>query len=241
MTSVALQTNFRMMKGTSGKADYVVFAHKGDIALGIKVEAVISGTKFKMPGTVWFGTRLRSAKLAGLTTAGEGGFTSLSNIVQLKKTVPLDVAGAWPDVVWENNDAHRASTSVGIFVPGRPDGAPEEIARFAENIANGKLSTDMAAYLMKLAGECEFILTLEELAEYLENIFKPVFKLMNETVKKQLWLKAEMVASVGMFGMQAALIKKVYGEHAKAQGGPLDDDGEAAAEDGGDVETGEEE
>ena len=66
-----------MMYGTEGQRDYLVIGRKGNVAIGIKPNAIAPGEKFGHPGTVWFGARLRSApaddilaSLAAKTKAG---------------------------------------------------------------------------------------------------------------------------------------------------------------------------
>ncbi|MEY9560498.1 hypothetical protein [Sinorhizobium fredii] len=203
----AAKQKFKMMVGTGGSPDYMVFARKGDIALGIKLTSIVRGSVFGMPGTTWFGARLRSAK-AGKLFEDEDAETK---VVKLGKK-PDNVWDAWPEVVWEKRHEVRASTTVGIFVRGCPDGEEAEQQKLIEEIGDRKMAEKMAAYLAGLAGADNLVVTERELAGYLDSVFGPAIDAMMEKVKQNQELKSEMEANIGTFGMQAALLKKVYGK-----------------------------
>src|SRR5262245_13656749 len=96
---------YKMMKGSEGKADYMVFARRGGIALGIKMVAVARGESLGVEGTTWFAGRLRSAPSGNLFEEED------QKVVKLEK-VPDNNWDAWPEVVWEKKAKDRSSTTV---------------------------------------------------------------------------------------------------------------------------------
>ncbi|MBY0560030.1 hypothetical protein [Hyphomicrobium sp.] len=113
-----------MMLGTSGKADYLAFAKKGNIALGIKPESALPGESMRVPNTVWFGARLRAAPGWGLFSGKEGA----DNVVSFQKTYAKP-GDAFPNVTWEKSDNDRASTTIGILLPGSSRTVEDAILR----------------------------------------------------------------------------------------------------------------
>jgi hypothetical protein len=102
------------------------------------------------------------------------------------------------------------------------------------NIGDGKLAAKMAHYLFELAGPTNAICRESVLGAWLEEEFKPVMEGIVKALAKQQELQTEMKATIGNFGMQAALLKKVYGQTEKADHEPPD---EPAGEDDPDNAT----
>ncbi len=195
----------KMMHGTSGKLEYFCFARKGNVALGIKPEGASPGERFGVPGTVYFAARLRSADAGGLFAEEDANKKVVKLVAQ-----PANVADAWPDVVWVNKSADRASTTIGVFVKGQfSKTKPEMLELLLENIGGGKLAKQMAEYLIGLAGDAA-IVTVPELAAALDKVFQPQVKMILNAIEQQAAVQTAFAESVGVFGMQAALLKKVY-------------------------------
>jgi hypothetical protein len=91
------------------------------------------------------------------------------------------------------------------------------------NIGEGKLAAKMAHYLFELAGPENAICRESELKAWLDEEFKPVMEGIVASLAKQQELQTEMKATIGNFGMQAALLKKVYGETKKDEHEPSDE------------------
>ena len=127
-------------------------------------------------------------------------------------------------MVWEKRKSSRASTSIGVFIPGALKGGDEAgLKELLANIGDGKLAAKMAHYLFELAGPENAICRESELKAWLDEEFKPVMEGIVASLAKQQELQTEMKATIGNFGMQAALLKKVYGETKKDEHEPSDE------------------
>ena len=212
----------KMMNGTGGKADYFAFARKSDVVLGIKPEGAAPGEKFGVPDTVYFSARLRSAPSHGMFEEED----STKTVVMLKKPPP-NLWDAWPGVTWVNKNNERASTTIGIFVKGSfAPSQPGKLQMLLDNVGEGKLTERMAEYLFEVAGADNVICTVGELKTWLDSIFDPRVAQIIEAVEKQKQVQEAFAESVGNFGMQAALLKKVYEAKHGAKGDDPDPDGE---------------
>ena len=215
----------KMMVGSGGKLDYLVVARQGDVALGVKPNAVLPGKFFGQPGTVWFGARLRSAPSAHLFKDEQQG-----NVVKLEKK-PENHWDCWPNIVWEKQDATRASTEIGVLLRGSLDGTKEEAQQLFKELKGGKLAKKMADYLYEIAGEQNMILSRKEITDWLtENVYAKIAKEIEDTIKRKELFKEEMGKNIGVFGMQAQILKKVY-DTVKAKGEEADDEEEEFDED----------
>ncbi|MCL4743825.1 MAG: hypothetical protein KJZ83_00270 [Burkholderiaceae bacterium] len=209
MTAAAdkVTTGQKMMRGTGGAYDYLVIARRGDIALGIKPNSIMNGKAFGHPGTVWFGTRLRSASAQGMFEEVEE-----SKVVKLEKK-PENFWDAWPNVVWELQDNMRASTTIGVLLRGSLDGTRTEAEALLAEMKDGKLSSKMADYLYEIIGPEHMILSPAEIAKWLtENVYGKVAGQIEKSLKAKMIVEKEMEANIGHFGMQAAILKKAYEE-----------------------------
>jgi hypothetical protein len=207
----------KMMHGTSGKLDYFCFARKGNVALGIKPEGASPGERFGVPDTVYFAARLRSAQAGNLFAEED----AKQKVVKLQ-TQPANVWDAWPDVTWINKNAERASTTIGVFIKGQFNpNKPGMLQTLLDNIGEGKLAKQMAEYLIGLAGDAA-IVTVDELTTALDKVFEPQIKSILEAIEKLKLVQDAFAESVGNFGMQAQLLKKIY-DAKKGESEPEDD------------------
>ena len=206
----------KMMRGSSGKFDYFAFARKGDVVLGIKPEGAAAGEGFGVKGTVYFAARLRSAPSHGLFAEEDAA----KKVVTLQKQ-PENLWDAWPGVTWMNKSQERASTTVGVFIRGSFNPSkPEQMEQLLENIGEGKLTSKMAEYLIQLAGEENAICTVDELKTWLDGVFDARIAQIVEMVQKAQQVTEAFEESVGNFGMQAALLNKIYAAKKAAKGVP---------------------
>ena len=98
----------KFMLGTGGGPDYLLFAQRGNIGLGLKMLCEVVQTAEKT-GT-FFGGRIRSAQVPGNgTTEDDDG------VVHLPEELALDTA--WPTIKFGKVDSYRASTVVGMGIP----------------------------------------------------------------------------------------------------------------------------
>ncbi len=219
----------KLMPGsTSG--EYFPFARKGNVLLGTRLQSIRPGSHFGLAGTTYFCARVRSAPAGDLFKEED----AKKKVVKLQANPP-NLWDAWPNVVWEKRDNSRASTSIGVFIPGALKGGDEAgLKELLANIGDGKLAAKMAHYLFELAGPTNAICRESVLGAWLEEEFKPVMEGIVKALAKQQELQTEMKATIGNFGMQAALLKKVYGQTEKADHEPPD---EPAGEDDPDNAT----
>ena len=218
----------KLMKGSTD-GHYFPFARQGDVLLGIRPSGVFSGSRFGMPKTTYFACRLRSAPSNGLFAEEDGK----KKVVKLVKQ-PDNLWDAWPKVTWEKQDDSRASTTVGAFIQGEFISTDESQQKLLlSEIDDGKLSQKLADYLTELAGEENMIVLKRDLKGWLDGQFNPMIESILEQIEKKKAMTQAMSANVGNFGMQAALLKKVFEEskkHKKPKHHAGDDDAEAEAE-----------
>jgi hypothetical protein len=213
MNATAEKTEAKLMTGTSGYPKYFPFARKGNVLLGIKINGIAKGSYFGVPGTTYFAGRLRSAPENGLLADQQEG-----NVVKLEKN-PENLWDAWPDVEWEKKDDTRASTTVGIFLRGSLGGDPEEQAKLANAVKDGELTQKMTDYLVGVAGEDNMIVPHRELRAWLDAQFGPIFDGVIQKVEQAKQVAAALEENIGVFGCQAAILKKAYGKTQDEDGG----------------------
>jgi hypothetical protein len=208
----------KLMPGSTG-GEYFPFARKGNVLLGTRLQAIAPGGRFGLNGTTYFCARVRSAPVGNLFAEED----AKKKVVKLQANPP-NLWDAWPNVVWEKRNDSRASTSIGVFIPGALKGGDEAgLKELLANIGEGKLAAKMAHYLFELAGPENAICRESELKAWLDEEFKPVMEGIVASLAKQQELQTEMKATIGNFGMQAALLKKVYGETKKDEHEPSDE------------------
>lgn len=211
----------KMMVGTNGYNDYLCIARVGGVALGIKPNDISPGAKFGHPGTVWFGARLRAAPAGDLFAdedKGEG------NVVKMPVKDPASLGSVWPEVVWEKEDAQRASTTIGTLVRGSLDGSIEDAKVILDRMKSGKLSTQMAEYVASLAGLPNLVLTVDDIADWLtENIYGKIATKLEKAIEARGIVEKEMEHSIGTFGMQAQMLKKAYSKLTEQAAPDIDD------------------
>jgi hypothetical protein len=201
----------KMMPGTQSGATYFAFAKKGNVVLGIKPYGILRGEMFGVSGTTYFTARLRSAP-AGNLFADDAPKT----VVKLEKA-PENLWDAWPGVTWEKKSAMRASTSVGVFLRGEFSRDHVQLQKLLDQFKDGKMTTQMADYLIGVAGVDHLIVTKRELQTWLEAQYKPLVEQIVDKIEKSKQVAVAMEEQVGVFGMQAAILKKVYGETADTE------------------------
>jgi hypothetical protein len=214
-----------MMLGTNGYHDYLVIAGKGDVALGIKPNSIKSGAAFGHPGTVWFGARLRSARIDGQPyTPSESSGAFQQN--------PENLWDAWPGVVWEKQDDKRASTTIGVLLRGTLEGSIEEAQALLDKMKSGKLSEQMAEYLSDLAGAENLITQPDEIAAWLTaNVYGKIAAGLEKQIEARKIMEVEMEKNIGTFGMQAQILKKAYDKLAEPVEDLPDAEGDSASDD----------
>jgi hypothetical protein len=199
----------KMMPG-SQDGKYFPFARNGDVLLGVRPSGVFNGAKFGVAKTTYFACRLRSAPNHGLFPAENEG----KKVVTLKKQ-PENVWSAWPKVTWEKQDHTRASTTVGAFIRGEFLGSNDMQKLLLDEIADGKLTTKLTDYLVDIAGRPNMLVKRAELKAWLDSQFNPMIDSILKQIEQKSAVEKAMSATVGNFGMQAALLKKVFEESAQ--------------------------
>jgi hypothetical protein len=212
---------YKMMTGTSGYQDYLAFARKGNVVLGVKPLGFANGEAHGVPGTTLFAANLRSAPAGSLFDDDEP-----QKVVKLVKD-PDNFWDAWPEVTWSKKNSSRASTVISNFMPGTLSGTPEERQKLFEAIDNGQIAAKMAAYLVGLAGKGNLILTEKQLAAWIDEQYKPLIERVKVSIEQAKKVQDAIKSSVGTFGMQAAILKKVFDEtHAHDKAEDLEEEGD---------------
>ena len=197
------EKEFKMMPGTQSGPSYMAFARNGGMALGVKFIAIKEGAALGVADTTWIGARLRSAPEGGLFAEENG------KVVKLQKYADSP-AEAWPEIIWQKADDYRASTVTGVFLRGSFKGSAESRATLLEALAGKKLVNQMVDYLVQVAGIENFTVSKRDLIEFLDSQLSPAIEAIKKQVEVSDKVQKEMEASVGMFGMQAAILKKVF-------------------------------
>ena len=209
-----------MMKGTEGKKDYLAFARKGVVALGIKPIAIHKGEAYGAPGHVWFGFRLRSANAAGIfadaVSPPEAEVATDQKVVQFKPK-PKKADGqetsqyseAWPQVTWGEVSGTRASTIIGIMVPGGTDDAAASETLLA-SVEGSKLATKIADHIEGLARKQNMMIERADVIAWFDLHYAGFITSVRKHAKEKELLAAEVMSSVGTVTNQAEMLKKVF-------------------------------
>lgn len=185
-----------MMIGTDGKPDYLLFARKGMIGLGVKPNLIAEG---KAKGTTYIGLRLRSAPLPEGAIPDDG----VVNFQHMK----LGLQDAWPEVEWEKADAERASTSIGMLVKGTPKTAAKELLTA---LGPDKLPQQITDYLITLCGEEHLTMPKEVIRQWLQDFYKPIVDKLKGIIALEQSYMGQLEGSVGSFAMSAKLLKAAH-------------------------------
>lgn len=191
-----------MMKGTEGNPDYLVLARKGDVVIGLKPNAVMEGPE----NTTYIGARIRSASAKGVFP-DEGNVHSIA-------AGGGDFAKPWPNILFEKSDEERASGQVCIYLDGSFKEEPQKVW---DQTSEGQIGKRMAQYLKEIIEEEYLILPEAALAEYINSILDPAFQSIKDRMDRNEKMKQAVKENKGQFGMQAELMKKIYGNTAEGQ------------------------
>ena len=198
------ETKIKYMPGSTG-GKYFPFARKGNVLIGIKPEMVVPGDRVGVPGTTYFTSRIRSAPENGLFAEEDAAKT----IVKLVAN-PDNLWDAWPAFEWENKSPERASTTIGVLLPGVFNGSADERAILLAGINDAKLATKLVDYLIDLVGEDNMILTREEFIAFIDTHYSKVTDSIVTMLLKHDASKKALAETVGHFAMHASIVKKVY-------------------------------
>lgn len=207
----AATKEFKMMPGSTTGETYLLLGRKGNMAIGIKPTVVMKGEAFGSHGTTWFGSKLRVAPGGGLLEDEEGTVVSLANKVKYDR--PKD---ALPNITWDNDGSDRASTTIGVLLKGEPDGDPESMQTFLDQINNGALAKKMSAYIVGLIGVEHLTISEEDIAEWFDGHYQKIVKSIMKRIEMTKQVASAMEDTMGMVGVQADILKKVYQATAQA-------------------------
>jgi hypothetical protein len=196
------KTKIRMVTGTEGNKDYVLLAVKQGAMLSFKPNVIQAGSSMGVPDTVYFGSKLRSAPFKA-STFPELDQASVMPLA-FKGTGKLSV---WPGVVWSAEDSERCSTQIGVLIPGNVEKDADTL--FA-SVSNKVLATKAADYLLNIAGDTFSVVDRSVLINWIDDFYAPVYDKILAAKKKQAEFSSKLKESVGMFGMQAAILKGIY-------------------------------
>ena len=205
MAETAVDPKYKLMFGTQGRQDYLVIARNGNAVLGVKPNAIAKGSSLGLPGTMWLGVRIRAASAEGVFDPQHA-----SNVVHLSKKFE-HYGEAWPNIHWENIDAIRSSSEIGIFLRGSLDGTEAEIESVLDQIRGGKIAHKLMDYLEERIDKNTLILTREEIVQYLvKNYYEPLVNGIEKGIKVKRAVAEESQNHIGAFGIQAEILKKAY-------------------------------
>ena len=220
MAEAKKKANLKLMPGTSsGPPSYFPFARKGNVLLGIKPWGIMSGARYGVPNTTYFAARLRSAPDEGLFADED----AIKKVVKLQKNPP-NLWDAWADVTWEKKSDTHASTTIGVFMRGVFSKDPAETAKLLASISDHKLTKKMADYLCELAGASNLIATPRAISDWLDADYDPLVAKIVASLAKQQEVAEAFESSIGVFGMQSAILKKVFDQTKDGSGAASDKD-----------------
>ena len=198
----------KLMDGSSSGPTYLPFARRGNVLLGVKPWGIADGGKYGVPDTTYFAARLRSAPENGLFAEED----KAKKVVKLAPN-PANLWDAWPGVTWETKGSSRASTTIGVLLRGKFKGDDKGLQKLLlDEISEGKLAAKFAAYLVKIAGSENLIMREAEIAKWLDSEYVPVIAGITKSLVAIAQVADEMSKNIGVFGMQAAILKKVYSD-----------------------------
>ena len=227
----------KLMEGSSTGPTYLPIARKGNVLLGVKPWGLCDGIRYGCPQHTYFVAHLRSAPENGLFADEDHS----KKVVKLQPN-PANLWDAWPDIQWQAKDKSRASTNIGIMLRGAFNGDDDDLqATLLNQIKDGQLSKKMAAYLVKLAGPENLILSERKIRDWLESEYAPLIVKITSSIAKVKALKELMTASIGEFGMEAEILKKAFNKTKGEHGDDVEDADEPGSEDEHDLAVDDEE
>lgn len=205
MTALKKKVELPMVNGSSSTASYAVVARKGKVLLAIKPNAIMPGAAWGAPGTTYIGMRLRSApKPSYLNLKDEAPD---SNVASFSDHQELGLDTAWPDVVFEKHQpGDRASTQIGVFLRGDAKDNPKLLL---DELENKKFATKAADYIIQLAGADNIIVERRDLINWFQDHYAPLFGKLAKSFEAHKKVGVAIEENVGVFGMQAVLMKKL--------------------------------
>lgn len=215
-----------MMNGSSSIASYAVVARNGNVGLGLKPEAIVSGSRVGGPAnTTYIAATIRSADVTQLFKEKDA---EIGKVVQMPKKMSL--AEAWPSVKWKKQDASRCSTTIGVFLDVDLRKEPEKVLK---EFDSRKVVNDMADYVLGLVPEgAKKLLRKQELSAWIYEQYVPNLKKVAQAAEAYKQAVEDNSKNIGVFGMQVDQLKAMYGKSGHSQDAHVEDadDGEVGAD-----------
>lgn len=224
------KTNLPLVTGSSGYKNYLAFAKNGKYVMSIKLAAAASGAKFTgKDDTTLFAARLRSA------VAGDV-FPDAEETVIGFRTIPQTPAEGWPHVLWDAKNDQRAATTVSIILNGTPND-DAGIALLLSQIDNKQLATKLADYLISVAGENNLRVSRDDMIADFDAYYTGFITAMKARLAAIEAKKKALEANIGVFAIQAELLKAAYKDLPSLDSYGEDDQSDEEPEEEGDDET----
>lgn len=213
MQTAEENSKFKMMPGSTTGMSYLLLGRRGNMAIGIKPTVVMKGEAFGSDGNTWFGSKLRVAPGGDMFEDSSGPVVSLADAQKFER--PKD---ALPNITWDNDGRSRASTTIGVLLKGSPDGSEDEMKSFLEQIDNGALAKKMASYIVELVGAEYLTLSEADIAEWFDGHYQKVVETIQTNIEMRKKVATAMEDTMGIVGVQADILKKVYEASNEAKG-----------------------
>jgi hypothetical protein len=206
-------TQRRFLDGTASTNAYLIFALRGDVALGIKPLGLIDGAPMNAPGKSYLHARLRSAR-APVGLAAQYGSDGEHNVVKLTDQ-KLGFDEAWPELDFAKLDDSRASTVIGVFLRGSLNSDPETVL---QRLEEQDFLLRMAEYVAERAGHDNLILRPMAVAAWLHEQLDPGMAQLKAQIAASAEFAQHVEDNVELFGFQSALLAKMYKKHMPPPG-----------------------
>lgn len=181
-------SNLKMMRGSEGRANYVVVGRVGPFAIGLKPDQVQSARAHDIKGHTWFHYMLRIAPHP------EDFFDDMpldSNVVPLVSK-DADPGSVLDHIDWSKSDPYRASTHIGILIKGDiadgMDGAEIIVSQLASGVVGQQMESGLRAFL----GDKVQHIKRGVLSKWLNTIYET----MADTAMKSVKYKHSMKTSI---------------------------------------------
>jgi hypothetical protein len=219
--------DFNMMTGSTGGADYLMFARRGNVGLGLKVLGVQNGSNHNMPGKVYLHFRVRSAEVSGMQQ-----HESDTSVVSLSEH-KLSHDDAWPGITFDKVNDTRASTVVGVFIRGELN--LEHGEETVQRVRTGGYLEKVIDFLIEAAGPENMVVKPEMMRDWARerlnkglDSFETFLKERKKLEEAQQAFLAQGGANLDTVGFHAAQMKMIYDALHSDQG--EDKSGDASGE-----------
>lgn len=199
----------QFLNGSQSHKSYLMFAVRGDVALGIRPLGIVDGAGMGASGKSYLHARVRSCR-APKDFLAQYGLDENGSVVKLADQ-KLGFDEAWPEIEFDKADDERASAIVGVFLRGSLSHDPEVVLKRLEE---EDFLLKLAEYVCDRAGYEHLVMRPLAVAGWLHEKLDPEIGKFKAKLKAHAEFGQHAEEHVEVFGFQTSLLNKLYKKHA---------------------------